>query len=200
MLALEQARPDVARRRQRWKARQGSFDPEKLVFIDETWIKTNMAPLRGWGPKGKRLRAYAPHGRWRTLTFIGALRLDELTAPCVFDGPINGECFRAYIQQMVAPVLKPGDIVVMDNLGSHKGKAIRQAIKKAGARLLFLPPYSPDFNPIEQAFSKVKHWMRCAQKRTLEGASDYIGALVSTITAGECQNYFENNGYASVKV
>lgn len=189
----------MARRRRRWKARQASFDPEKLVFIDETWIKTNMAPLRGWGPKGKRLRAYAPHGRWRTLTFIGALRLDQLTAPCVFDGPINGECFRAYIHQLLVPILRPGDIVVLDNLGSHKGKAIRQAIKKAGARLLFLPPYSPDFNPIEQAFSKVKHWMRCAQKRTLEDACDHIGALVSTITADECQNYFENDGYASVK-
>ena len=158
-----------------------------------------MAPLRGWGPKGKRLRAYAPQGRWRTQTFIGALRLDRLTAPCVFDGPINGECFRAYIQQLLAPVLKPGDIVVMDNLGSHKGKAVRQAIKKAGARLLFLPPYSPDLNPIEQVFSKIKHWMRCAQKRTLEGVCDYIGALVSTITSNECKNYFENDGYGSVK-
>jgi transposase len=199
MLALEQARPDVARRRQRWKARQAGFDPEKLVFIDETWIKTNMAPLRGCGPKGKRLRGYAPHGRWHTLTFIGALRLDRLTAPCVFDGPINGECFRAYIQQLLAPILKPGDIAVMDNLGSHKGKAVRQAIKRAGARLLFLPPYSPDLNPIEQAFSKIKHWMRCAQKRTIEDACDYIGALVSTIAPSECHNYFENDGYASVK-
>lgn len=158
-----------------------------------------MAPLRGWGPKGKRLRAYAPYGRWRTLTFIGALRLDRLTAPCVFDGPINGECFRAYIEQLLTPLLKAGDIVVMDNLGSHKGNAIRQAIKKAGARLLFLPPYSPDFNPIEQAFSKVKHWMRCAQKRTVEDVNDYIGVLVSTITPTECQNYFENDGYGSVK-
>jgi transposase len=189
----------VAKRRQRWKARQAGFDPKKLVFIDETWIKTNMAPLRGWGPKGKRLRAYAPHGHWQTMTFIGALRLDRLTAPCVFDGPINGECFKAYIQQLLAPLLKPGDIVVLDNLGSHKGKAVRKAIKTAGARLLFLPPYSPDLNPIEQAFSKVKHWMRCAQKRTIEDACDYIGALVSTITPSECQNYFKSDGYASVK-
>jgi transposase len=158
-----------------------------------------MSPLRGWGPKGKRLRTYAPHGRWRTLTFIGALRLDRLTAPCVFDGPINGECFRAYTQQFLAPILKPGDIVVMDNLGSHKGKAVRQAIQKAGAKLLFLPPYSPDFNPIEQAFSKIKHWMRCAQKRTIEDVSDHIGGLVATVTPEECQNFFENNGYVSVK-
>ncbi len=158
-----------------------------------------MAPLRGWGPKGKRLRAYAPYGRWRTLTFIGALRLDGLIAPCVFDGPINGECFLAYVQQQLAAALKPGDIVILDNLGSHKGKAVRQAIKKAGAKLLFLPPYSPDLNPIEQAFAKIKHWMRCAQKRTIEDACAYIGSLVATIAPCECKNYFENDGYASVK-
>jgi transposase len=197
--ALEQARADIARRRQRWKARRRSFDPKKLVFIDETWIKTNMAPLRGWGPKGKRLRAYAPHGHWRTLTFIGALRLDRLTAPCVFDGPINGECFLAYTEQQLAPVLEPGDIVVMDNLGSHKSKAVRHAIQKAGAKLLFLPPYSPDLNPIEQAFAKIKHWMRSAQKRTIEDACAYIGALVATITPSECKNYFVNDGYGSAK-
>lgn len=179
--------------------RQARFDPKKLVFIDETWIKTNMAPLRGWGPKGKRLRAYAPHGHWRTLTFIGALRFDQLTAPCVFDGPVNGACFLAYTEQQLTPVLKPGDIVVMDNLGSHKGKAVRQAIQKAGARLLFLPPYSPDLNPIEQAFAKIKHWMRGAQKRSVEEASAYIGTLMATITPSECKNYFENDGYASVK-
>jgi transposase len=189
----------VAKRRRRWKARQAGLDPRKLVFIDETWIKTNMAPLRGWGPRGKRLRAYAPHGHWRTLTFIGALCLDRLVAPCVFDGPINGACFRAYTEQQLAPILKPGDIVVMDNLGSHKGKAIRQAIQKAGAKLLFLPPYSPDLNPIEQAFAKIKHWMRCAQKRTVEDACKIIGSLIATITPNECQNYFENAGYGSVK-
>ena len=108
-----------------------------------------MAPLRGWGPKGKRLRSFAPHGHWRTLTFLGALRCDRLTAPCVFDGPINGRCFRAYVEQQLLSVLKPGDIVVMDNLGSHKSAAIRQMIRAAGARLWYLPPYSPDLNPIE---------------------------------------------------
>jgi hypothetical protein len=135
LFALEQARADIARRRRRWRARQSGLDPHKLVFIDETWIKTNMAPLRGWGPKGKRLRAFAPHGHWRTLTFLGALRLDCLTAPCVFDGPINGQCFRAYVEQQLVPVLEPGDIVVNDNLGSHKSAAIRQMIREAGARL-----------------------------------------------------------------
>jgi hypothetical protein len=124
------------------------------VFIDETWIKTSMAPLRGWGPKGERLRGFAPHGRWRTLTFLGALRCDRFTAPCVFDGPINGECFRAYVEQQLVPVLKPGDIVIMDNLGSHKSAALRQIIRAAGARLWYLPPYSPDLNPIEQTFAK----------------------------------------------
>ncbi|BCG96755.1 hypothetical protein MesoLj131a_56190 [Mesorhizobium sp. 131-2-1] len=157
LFALEQARADIARRRQRWRFWQAGLDPQCLVFIDETWIKTNMAPLRGCGPKGKRLRGLALHGHWRTLTFLGALRCDRLAAPCVFDGPINGQCFRAYVEQQLITVLKPGDIVVMDNLGSHKSTAIRQMIKAAGARLWYLPPYSPDLNPIEQAFAKIKH-------------------------------------------
>ena len=200
LFALEQARADVARRRQRWKAWQASLDPAKLVFIDETWIKTNMAPLRGWGPKGKRLRAFAPHGHWRTLTFIGALRSDQLTAPCVFDGPINGNSFRAYLEQQLVPVLKPGDIVIMDNLGSHKSAAVRQIIKAAGARLCFLPPYSPDLNPIEQTFAKIKHWMRCAQKRTVPDTWRHVGKLLDRIEPNECANYFANAGYASVKI
>ncbi|WP_156384878.1 IS630 family transposase [Rhizobium sp. Leaf453] len=199
LFALEQARADIARRRERWKALQHHLDPERLVFIDETWIKTNMTPIRGWGPKGKRLRAFAPHGHWRALTFLGALRADRLTAPCVFDGPINGECFRAYVEQQLVPVLKPGDIVVMDNLGSHKAVTIRQLIKAAGARLWFLPPYSPDLNPIEQAFSKIKHWMRNAQQRTTEDTWRHIGRLVETIKPDECANYLRNAGYGSVK-
>ena len=157
-----------------------------------------MAPLRGWGPKGDRLRSYAPQGRWRTLTFLGALRCDQLTAPCVFDGPINGECFRAYVEQQLVPTLKPGDIVIMDNLGSHKSAALRRMIRAAGARLWFLPPYSPDLNPIEQAFAKIKHWMRAAQKRTTEEVWRHIGSLVTTIQSAECENYFGNAGYASV--
>jgi transposase len=178
---------------------QASLDPNRLVFIDETWIKTNMAPLRGWGPRGKRLRNFAPHGHWRTLTFLGALRCDGLTAPCVFDGPINGHCFKAYVDQQLVPVLRPGDIVVMDNLGSHKSAAVRRSIQAAGARLWFLPPYSPDLNPIEQAFAKIKHWMRRAQKRTIEDTWRYIGHLTETIQPQECANYFHNAGYVSVK-
>ena len=199
MFADEQSRPDVARKRRRWRGWQHRFDPGRLVFIDETWIKTNMAPLRGWGPKGRRLRSYAPHGRWRTMTFLGALRADGLTAPYVFDGPINGTCFLAYVEQQLVPTLKPGDIVVMDNLGSHKAKTVRNAINAAGARLWFLPPYSPDLNPIEQAFSKIKHWMRIAAKRTAEETWRYLGKLLDTITPEECTNYFKNAGYASVK-
>jgi transposase len=200
LFAIEQARADVARRRRRWRSWQAALDPHRLVFIDETWIKTNMAPLRGWGPKGERVLGFAPHGRWRTLTFLGALRCDSLTAPCVFDGPINGECFRAYVEQQLVPVLKPGDIVIMDNLGSHKSAALRRILRTAGARLWYLPPYSPDLNPIEQAFAKIKHWMRIAQKRTLEDTWRCIGDLVGTIQPNECSNYFQNAGYASARL
>src|SRR3984957_3328989 len=124
LFALEQARADIARRRRRWRSWQADLDPRRLVFIDETWIKTSMAPLRGWGPKGDRVRGLVPRGHWRTLTFLGALRCDQLAAPCVFDAPINGECFRAYVEQQLVPLLKPGDIVIMDNLGSHKSAAL----------------------------------------------------------------------------
>jgi transposase len=199
LLALEQARADIARRRQRWRSWQAGLDPNRLVFIDETWIKTNMAPLRGWGAKGKRLRGFAPHGHWRTLTFLGALRCDRLAAPCVFDGPINGECFRAYVEQQLVPVLKTGDIVIMDNLGSHKAAVLGRIIRAAGARLWFLPPYSPDLNPIEQAFAKIKHWMRSAQRRSIDETWRHIGGLVATIEPGECNKYFANAGYASAK-
>ena len=156
-----------------------------------------MAPLRGWGPRGKRLRGYAPHGHWKTMTFLAALRCDQLTAPCVFDGPINGELFRAYVDQQLVPTLKPGDIVIMDNLGSHKAKAVRDAIRAAGARLFFLPPYSPDLNPIEQTFAKIKHWMRMAQERSIEDTWKRVGQIIETVKANECRNYFINAGYAS---
>src|ERR1700758_5141509 len=190
LFAVEQGRSDVAHRRRRWRSWQARLVPRRLVFIDETWIKTNMAPLRGWGRKGDRLRGFAPHGHWRTLTFLGALRCDELVAPCVFDGPINGECFLAYVKQQLVPALKPGDIVILDNLGSHKAAALRGLIKAAGARLWYLPPYSPDLNPIEQTLAKIKHWMRAAQKRTIEDVWRHIGSLVEAIEPDECNNYF----------
>lgn len=168
MFAAEQDRPDVARRRARWKKYQGLIDPARLAFIDETWAKTNMTRTRGWHARGKPLVAKVPHGHWKTMTFLAALRHDGITAPFVLDGPINGEAFRAYVEQVLVPALKPGDIVVMDNLGSHKNRAIRRAIRAAGARLLFLPPYSPDLNPIEQLFAKLKTLLRKAGKRTVE--------------------------------
>jgi len=157
-----------------------------------------MAPLRGWGPRGRRLVGKAPHGHWRTLTFIAALRVDRIDAPCVFDGPINGESFLAYVRQVLAPTLRPGDVVIIDNLGSHKSKAVRTAIRAAGARLLFLPPYSPDLNPIEQVFAKLKAALRKAQERTATQVITRIGALLPTFPPDECANYFTNSGYASM--
>ena len=167
------------------------------MFIDETWIKTNMAPIRGWGARGGRLRGYAPHGHWRTRTFVAALRCDGIVAPCVFDGPINGASFRAWVDQQLLDTIGPDDIVVMDNLGSHKAVQIGRAIRARGARLWYLPAYSPDLNPIEQAFSKIKHWMRMAQKRSAEDTWRHIGHLVHTISPTECANYIANAGYAS---
>ena len=197
-MPAEQERPDVARKRQRWKAHQGRIHSRRLVFIDETWIKTNMAPLRGWGPKGQRLPARVPHGHWQTLTFIGALRHDRVDAPYVIDGPINGTLFTAYVEQILAPTLKPGDVVILDNLGSHKGKAARAAVRARGAHLIFLPPYSPDLNPIEQLFAKVKHWMRNAQERGHEATWRRVGKLIDLVSPTECANYLRNAGYASV--
>jgi len=151
------------------------------------------------GAQGKRLRGFAPYGQWRTLTFLGALLWDRLAALCVFDGPINGQSFRVYVEQQLVPVLKPSGIVVMDNLGSHKAAAVRKMIHAAGARLWYLAPYSSDLTPIEQTFTKIKHWMRLAQKRTVEHTSRQVGHLVPTIQPAECANYFANSGYASDK-
>ena len=147
----------MMRRRAQWKKYQGRLNPTRLVFIDETWAKTNMTRTHGRSRRGARLVAHVPQGRWRTLTFLAALRCDRIDAPCVIDGPINGQSFLAYVEQILVPTLRPGDIVIIDNLGSHKGKAVRQAIHGARAKLLFLPPYSPDLNPIEQVFAKSRH-------------------------------------------
>jgi transposase len=195
-VAAEQTRPDVARKRARWKAYQDRIDRRRLVFIDETWVKTNMAPLRGWGPRGQRLRAMVPYGHWKTMTFLAALRHDRIDAPWVVDGPINGELFQLYVRQILVPTLTPGDIVVLDNLGSHKSHAVRNAIRAAGARLFFLPPYSPDLNPIEQVFAKLKHLLRKASERTVENTWRRAGALLDLFPPGECQNYlnFLRNG------
>ena len=187
----------MARHRARWKKLQGAIDPARLVFIDETWAKTNMAPLRGWCARGRRLAAKVPHGHWKTLTFMAALRCDRIDAPCVFDGPINAASFAAYVDQVLVPALKPGDVVILDNLGSHKGKTVRAAVRAVGARLVFLPPYSPDLNPIEQVFAKLKQLMRKAAERSLEATWKRIGALLENFNPEECRNYFVNAGYAS---
>lgn len=198
MHGAEQHRHSIARRRYWWKKYQNRIDISRLVFIDETWTKTNMAPLRGWGTKGLRLQAYVPHGHWKTMTFVAALRCDGITAPCVFNGPINGESFLNYVEQFLVPVLRQGDVVIMDNLGSHRALAIKAAIASAGARLLFLPPYSPDLNPIEQAFSKLKHFLRKARERTVDDTTSRIGSILSLFKPEECSNYFRNAGYGSV--
>lgn len=156
-----------------------------------------MAPLRGWCARDRRLPGRAPHGHWQTMTFIAALRIDRIDAPCLFDGPINGASFLAYVEEVLVPTLKPGEIVVIANLGSHKGKAIRAAIRAAGARLRFLPSYSPDLNPIEQVSAKLKALLRKAQARSGEALCEAIAALLRTFTAAECANYFRNAGYAS---
>lgn len=198
LLASEQDRPDVARKRSRWRKYQGLIDPSHLVFIDETWTKTNMAPLRGWCEVGRRLRDQVPFGRWKTMTFLAALRHDRITAPCLIDGPINGARFRAYVEQFVVPTLHPGDLVIMDNLGSHKGRAVRDAIASVGARRLFLPAYSPDLNPIEQVFAKLKTLLRQARARTFEAVADAIADLLHAFSPEECSNYLRNCGYASI--
>ena len=187
----------MARRRAQWKKYQGRIDPTRLVFIDETWAKTNMTRLHGRCARGMRLVAKVPHGRWRTLTFLAALRCDRIEAPCVIDGPINGRIFLAYVEQVLVPTLRPGDVVIMDNLGSHKRQAIRRAIRAAGAKLLFLPAYSPDLNPIEQVFAKLKTLLRKLDARTVETTWQGIGQLLETFTPQECANYFRNSGYAS---
>ena len=155
-----------------------------------------MAPLRGWGPLGQRLPAKVPHGRWTTMTFLAALRHDRVEAPWLLEGPINGESFRLYVDQVLIPTLQPGDIVVMDNLGSHKSSAVRRALRAVGAKLFFLPKYSPDLNPIEMLFSKLKHGLRKAARRTHDAIYSALSALLPTVKASECANYFAKAGYA----
>jgi len=186
----------VARKRLRWKAHQHRLDPARLVFIDETWAKTNMTRTHGRSRVGARLVAKVPHGKWRTLTFLAALRHDRIDAPCVLDGPINGASFLAYVRQFLVPTLTPGDVVIMDNLGSHKGQAVRRAIRAAGAHLLFVPPYSPDLNPIEQVFAKLKTLLRKADERSITTVWQRIGSLLDRFPPAECANYLRNSGYA----
>jgi len=154
-----------------------------------------MAPLRGWSPRGSRLIAKVPHGRWKTMTFLAALRHDRIDAPWFIEGPINGESFRTYVEHVLLPTLRPGDIVILDNLGSHKSKAVRHLIRSVGAKIFFLPKYSPDLNPIEQVFAKLKHLLRKAAARTADAVCAAIAAALDAFTSEECANYLKNSGY-----
>ncbi len=170
---------------------------EKLVFIDETWTSTSMTRRYGRAPRGKRCLDSAPHGHWETTTFVGALRRNRLTAPMVTDGPMDGETFLAYVHQFLCPTLQPGDTVILDNLSTHKVAGVEQAIIATGAAVLFLPPYSPDLNPIEKFFSKLKARLRQAAKRDTEALWKEIGELLNTVSPGECTNFFAACGYVS---
>jgi transposase len=187
----------VAEARRLWRERQPALDPQRLVFIDETWAKDNMGRLYGRARRGRRLMDKVPLARWDTTTFIGALRLSGMTAPFVLEGAVNGAWFLAYVEQVLCPTLQAGDLVVLDNLGSHKNAKIRQAIEAKGASLLYLPAYSPDLNPIEMAFAKLKALLRKAAERTTEALWSRIGQLVDSFTANECANYFKAAGYGA---
>ncbi|MDY3557342.1 IS630 family transposase [Gemmata sp. JC717] len=193
--ASEQDRPDVKQKRADWKATQPALDPDKVVFIDETWASTNMTRRYGRSPRGERLVCPVPHGHWKTTTFVAALRADGLTAPMVIDGAMTGDLFVAYVKPILVPTLRPGDVVVMDNRICHKRVAAKQAIEAAGGQVLLLPPYSPDLNPIELAFSKLKGLLRAAGKRTIDGLWDFLGKAVDAFTPDECRRYIRHCGY-----
>ena len=182
-------------RRQAWFDLQPDLQPERLVFIDETGASTKMARLRGRALRGERCRAAVPHGHWKTTTFVGALRLEGMTVPMILDGAMYGVAFLEYVKQVLAPTLVPGDIVIMDNLPAHKLEAVRQAIENVGAELRFLPPYSPDFNPIEMAFSKFKAFLKKTAARTKADLWDAIAKAIDIFTPQECENYFAAAGY-----
>jgi transposase len=174
-----------------------ALDVKHLVFIDETWAATNMTRRYGRKRRGERLVRKVPYGHWKTTTFIGALRHDGLTAPTVIDGAINGPLFLAYVEQQLVPTLQDGDIVIMDNLASHKVVGVRKAIEKVGARVVYLPPYSPDFNPIEMVFAKLKDLVRRIAPRTVEALWNLLGRLVDAFSTDECQRYLRHCGYAA---
>ena len=175
---------------------QAKLDPARLVFLDESGVNTKMARLRGRSRRGQRLVAAIPHGHWKTLTFTAALRHDRIDAPMVLEGAMDGAAFLTYVRAFLVPTLQPGDIVIADNLGAHKVAGVREAIEAARAELRFLPSYSPDLNPIEQMFAKLKALLRKAAERNVDGLQDQIGQLLDTFSKTECRNYFQNAGYA----
>jgi transposase len=196
--ASEQERPDVAAGREAWRSSQPDLDPARLVFVDETGASTKMARRCGRSARGTRCVAAVPHGHWKTTTFVGGLRLAGMTAPMTIDGAMDGPAFRAWVEEMLAPTLAPGDIVVMDNLPAHKPPAIRKAIEARGAELHYLPPYSPDLNPIEMAYSKLKALLKKAAARTIDELLAAIAGALPRITASDCLGYFASAGYGSV--
>jgi transposase len=181
--------------RQDWQASQPTLDVSQLVFLDETGASTHMTRAYGRAPKGQRCIAAVPQGHWKTTTFIAALRVNQISAPLVLDGPMDGKAFLGYVRQCLCPTLQPGDIVSADNLPSHKVAGVRQAIEARGASLRLLPPYSPDFNPIEKLFAKLKALLKKAAQRTVEGLWQEIGVLLDTVSPEECANYFRAAGY-----
>lgn len=185
----------MARHRRLWHVWQRFMDPDRFVFIDETGAATNMVRRYGWAPRGERLLVAAPYGHWRTTTFVAGLRSTGLVAPLVLDGPMTGPAFLAYVEQFLVPVLRPGDVVVLDNLAAHKVAGVQEAITAAGASLMYLPPYSPDLNPIEQAFAKLKALLRAAAARSRETLWTSIGRLLGRFSPTECRNYLANSGY-----
>jgi transposase len=185
----------VAARRKLWKATQPFIDPHSLVFLDETGVNTKMARLYGWAPVGERCRDSVPFGHWKSMTFVAGLRLSGLTAPWVLDGPMDGEAFRVYVRQVLAPTLRRGDVVVLDNLPAHKVAGIREAITARRAQIFYLPPYSPDMNPIELAFSKLKALLRHEPARTVDSLTRRIGQLLDLFIPTECANFFNAAGY-----
>lgn len=187
----------MAQRRTAWRFWQAHLHPHRLVFIDETGATTKMTRTRGRAFRGRRVVAKVPHGHWKTTTFVGALRATGMTAPLIIDGPINGEVFLAYVQQHLAPTLRPGDTVILDNLSSHKRAGVREAIEAVGARLEYLPPYSPDLNPIELAFAKLKALLRKAAARTIDQLEPLIATSVDKLQAKECLAYFRHCGYSA---
>ena len=184
-------------RRIEWCAERFRLLVEKLVFIDETSLKTNLIRMYGRARRGERVVDYTPHGHWKTTTLVSALRHDGLTAPMVIDGALDGSLFLAYVEQVLLPTLQPGDVVVLDNLSSHKSRRVQELIESVGARVSYLPPYSPDLNPIELAFSKLKWLLRTAAERTADGLWNRVGKLFSSFSSQECLRYFHHSGYTS---
>lgn len=195
MHADEQRRPDVAAERRQWREWQPLRDVRQYVFLDECGVTTDLLRRYGRSPRGTRLTDHMPCSHWQTHTVIAALRLKGLGAPAVFDGPIDSPSFLAYIEQVLVPTLRPGDVVVLDNLVVHKQPAVRTAIEQAGAQVRFLPPYSPDFNPIELAFAKLKAFLRAARPRSFEQVCDLIATALALFSAEECANYARHCGY-----